>query len=234
MIVWVRGTWLTVQTEARAFARRTGVMPLIRRFTTRTEDKFHAALRGAIRPGDVVWDVGANLGVYTEVFADWVGSSGTVVAFEPVPSCFREMERRLGSRDNVIRLECGLGDTDGDLPMMVDDHPLAGTHSFAGGSGTAVQLKVHRGDTVVSDDSAPAPNVVKIDVEGFEQEVLDGLGAILRDPSCRAILCEVHFTVLDQRGRRQAPREIEALLKASGYRTRWVDSSHIAGERDGG
>jgi FkbM family methyltransferase len=209
-------------------------MSLVRRFVTRTEDKFHDALHGAIRRGDVVWDVGANLGVYTEAFANWVGPSGTVVAFEPMPSCFSEMERRIGGRDNVTMLECGLGDTDGDLPMMVDDYSLAGTHSFAGGSGTTVQVRVHRGDTVVSVGSAPAPDVVKIDVEGFEQEVLDGLGSILRDASCRAVFCEVHFTVLDQRGRRQAPREIEALLRASGYKTRWVDSSHIAGERDGG
>ena len=50
------------------------------------EARFMRALNARVRPGDVVWDIGANVGMYTQQFAHAVGRSGRVIAFEPAPT----------------------------------------------------------------------------------------------------------------------------------------------------
>jgi hypothetical protein len=67
---------------------------------------------------------------------------------------------------------------------------------------------------------------VKIDVEGFEPEVIRGMPNVLR--SVRAAFVEVHFAILENRGMLQAPSDIVAELRSLGFTTiKWVDASHI-------
>jgi predicted methyltransferase len=100
--------------KARSLARKTGVIGLINRLrpSGSYEERVHKALAAAVRPGDLVWDVGANVGVYTEQFCDWVGADGLVVAFEPwAESCARIRERLPDCA--WLRVEnVALGDTD--------------------------------------------------------------------------------------------------------------------------
>ena len=84
---------------------------------------------------------------------------------------------------------------------------------------------------MVSDARAAVPNVVKIDTEGFELDVLQGMGTVLAEPALRGVFVEVHFGLLADRGMADAPSTIEALLRAAGFETTWVDPSHIAGTR---
>lgn len=82
--------------KARSFARKTGVIGLINRLrpSGSYERRAHEALIRAVKPGDVLWDVGANIGVYSELFCQWVGEDGLVMAFEPwAESCQRIRER---------------------------------------------------------------------------------------------------------------------------------------------
>lgn len=64
--------------KLRSIARRVGLLALIQpMFRGRTyEEEFGNAMLGEVRPGDVVWDVGANVGLYTRKFIDKVGPSG--------------------------------------------------------------------------------------------------------------------------------------------------------------
>jgi hypothetical protein len=78
------------------------------------------------------------------------------------------------------------------------------------------------------------PNLLKIDVEGFEEEVLKGMELLLAAPQVRAIFLEVHFEILESRGRSEAPLRIEKLLRSNGLMPRWVDSSHIVAKRKPG
>src|SRR5215469_11881588 len=59
------------------------------------EEDLRGALAKTVRPGDIVWDVGANVGVYTELFCKWVGPEGGVVAFEPNPGPIAQSKDRL-------------------------------------------------------------------------------------------------------------------------------------------
>jgi hypothetical protein len=89
---------------------------------------------------------------------------------------------------------------------------------------------ISRGDTA-RNRLGRTPNVIKVDVEGFEEEVLLGMGDVLTSPELRSVLVEVHFLKLEVRGRATAPVRIEKLLKSKGFRTDWVDASHLVGTR---
>lgn len=77
------------------------------------------------------------------------------------------------------------------------------------------------------------PTLIKIDTEGFELDVLRGMVALIEDtPTLRARFIEVHFGLLAECGMPEAPIMIEQLLEKNGFKTTWVDSSHIAAVRD--
>jgi FkbM family methyltransferase len=77
-------------------------------------------------------------------------------------------------------------------------------------SSNIVKVQVARGD----DLDFPQPNIVKIDVEGFEYDVIAGMQTRLRAQECRAVFCELHFEVLERRGFRQAPAKIVNRLRS--------------------
>jgi hypothetical protein len=79
----------------------------------------------------------------------------------------------------------------------------------------------------VQSDVVDVPNVVKIDVEGFELEVLSGMKQILANRALKAVGIEVHFKLLQERGLTRAPRQMESLLQEAGFLCSWPDSSHI-------
>ena len=69
---------------------------------------------------------------------------------------------------------------------------------------------------------------VGVDVEGSELDVFVGLGELLKEKSCRAVFCEVHFGLLAERGQPYASKEIEKLLAESGLSEQsWLDASHL-------
>ncbi len=92
----------------------------------------------------------------------------------------------------------------------------------------AIEVSVERGDSFRSSGS---PNIVKIDVEGFELEVLKGMSGLLSDPALRAMFVEVHFLSLANRGLDNAPADMTALIRAAGFEIRWIDPSHFGAIR---
>ena len=234
---------LQLSTELRSGARRLGVLRLLKRpagWLRRMrghetwESGFGQAMLDALQPGDAVWDIGANVGFYSEQFAAAVGPAGAVLAFEPTPVCHARLAERMSQWANTRTFQMALGESEGVLPIALASNELAGTHSLVGPPVDAervVDVSVVPGDLLVVRDGLPAPTFVKIDVEGFEEEVIRGLQKGLSGSRCRAVFCEIHFSILDARGERQAPARIEALLREWGFETRWVDASHLAAER---
>ena len=226
------------QVKLRSLARRTGAIGAIHLLQSRLrpagayEQRVHEALAGAVRPGDVVWDVGANVGVYTELFCEWVGKDGSVVAFEPFADSCAHIRERLPDCAWLRVENVALGETDaiGRLVTSADsvENHLA-TDSSIDAAGT-VAVTICRGDAI-SARLGRAPNVVKVDVEGFEEEVLAGMAETLASPDLRSLLVEVHFSKLEQRGRAMAPVRIKRLLRGKGFKTSWVDASHLFATR---
>lgn len=222
--------------RARTMARKAGLIGVINRFRAAGpyEQRVNEALSQAVHPGDVVWDIGANVGVYSEIFCRQVGSSGTVVAFEPFADSCAQIRQRLADCSwlRVENIALGEVDTQGRLvmgPASVENH-LETEADKQQGDSDSVPVEICRADTMLN-RLGRTPNVVKVDVEGFEEEVLNGMHQTLQQPDLRAVLVEVHFMKLEQRGREKAPIRIEKLLAGKGFRTQWVDASHIFATR---
>jgi FkbM family methyltransferase len=218
----------------RNFLRRAGITKLIRELTgsPNYEEAFKSELFGAIRPGDCVWDVGANVGYYTVKFCEAV-PDGQVVAFEPNPMSRDRLREALRARQNVTIRPEALGSAAGRLNFSPGKDALGATSKVnPSGSGEGdIIVVVERGDELINAGLVPMPNVIKIDTEGFEREVIEGISKTLGSPVLHTVAVEVHFGLLVERGQPGAPAEIEQGLRSAGLSTRWTDASHIVGRR---
>jgi len=195
------------------------------------EDQFQAAMLDAIRPGDTVWDVGANVGFYSKKFSDIAGSSGKVFAYEPSPANLQRLNEAVASLGNVTVVPVALGECEDVVEFEQGNDPLGATSRIVDKvvKSSEKQVKVHvsSGDHLVSSGVAAMPNVIKIDTEGFELDVLRGLKQTLRQKNLRTLCVEIHFGLLNERGLPNAPSDIEKLLVSSGFSLVWTDASHI-------
>ncbi|NEN94750.1 MAG: FkbM family methyltransferase [Moorea sp. SIO3I7] len=73
------------------------------------------------------------------------------------------------------------------------------------------------------------PNIIKIDVEGFELEVLKGIQTVLSSSTLKAVFIEVHFKLLEENGYTNAIEMIVKILHKYGFSTTWIDFLHIVG-----
>jgi len=229
--------------KLRTISRKSGILRVVKSFLGRDrksyEEAFHIALKSAVATGDIVWDIGANVGLYTSHFLDWVGPSGEVVAFEPLPKAFKALTDKIMAhpyKDRAV-LEClALSDYSGETAFIDDDETSEGisrTGHLAdiADAGPVIIVKVDTADLVVSRDSLSVPNIVKIDVEGFEEDVLRGGEKTFKNTGCRHLLIEVHFERIDERNIGNSVSRIVAMLKKWGYKLKWIDESHLHASR---
>jgi FkbM family methyltransferase len=165
-------------------------------------EEYHA-FRAAVARGNIVLDVGANVGSYTLLFAMWTGPTGRVFAFEPAP------EARNGLRLHLALN--GLQDRVDIVPVAVSSNVGSTRFDAAGASGSnaiAVNDRSASSDSIdietTTIDAFCArhglrPDVVKIDVEGAELDALTGARRVLATPGVQAFL-EFHPTVWAVRG----------------------------------
>lgn len=129
-----------------------------------------------LRENDVVFDIGADLGIYTCVSAT---RGITTVAFEPLPT------RRGKLRANIRQNQCASA-------VHVKPYALleAGISDWLKREFPAVETAV--GDCLVKNGVVPQPSIMKIDVEGGELSTLKGLKQSMANPACHTIYCELH------------------------------------------
>lgn len=143
--------------------------------------------RRMIRPGMVVLDVGAHLGYYSRLFSKWVGPTGRVFAFEPCSENFDVLMHNLSSRRyrNVTLLRQAVGASVGQGILHLS--PGHSNHSLYAGftQETGQELvELVSLDAFMEKYQLPAVDFIKIDVEGAEIEVLQGMrNLVSRSPS---------------------------------------------------
>jgi FkbM family methyltransferase len=182
----------------------------------RMEPSVQRTLRAIIEPGDVFFDVGANVGFFTILGARLVGESGSVVAFEPEPENLAALRDNvnLNAFSNVVVVESAVSSSSGTAQL----HVLHRATARLLPAGDEVERKGSRVVTTSIDDFLAEhpelePDVVKIDVEGHEAEVIRGM----RETLARlrpTVLCELHRTNL----------EVAAAFDEAGYRTTVLDA----------
>jgi FkbM family methyltransferase len=150
----------------------------------RFEPTTAAAISRIVKPGQIVLDIGANIGAHTLRIARLVGETGHVFAFEPTDFAFGKLVTNLGLNPSlsgrVTAIQCFLGSsaTGGTPPAIYSSWPLtkaSGLHRVhLGAAMTTGQTKTLLLDNVIAERNIARVDVVKMDVDGFECDVLDG------------------------------------------------------------
>lgn len=164
--------------------------------------------------GGTVIDVGASIGDHTITYADWVGPTGLVAAFEVNPRAYECLEHNTKHLPQVLPVKTGLSDVDGKVVLVELDNAGA-NYLTTGKSKTKVP--------VTALDSYEFKNVsfIKIDVEGYEVKVLEGARTTIAD-SRPVMLIEVNRATLERAGT-SAERLFEVLTEL-GYSMEITDN----------
>lgn len=135
--------------------------------------------RRLVRPGDVVLDVGANIGAHTLPLARLAGPAGEVVAFEPQRVLFQTLcaNMALNSVTNARCLPYAVGAAAGEIDAPRPDYARPGSFGSlaVGGPGPAERVRVVTVDSLALDRC----RLIKVDVEGYEEQVLRGAAGTL-------------------------------------------------------
>lgn len=132
--------------------------------------------RKILKTGDVVIDIGANIGYYTRLASNLVGNEGSVLAFEPMPAALRLLRMNCAELLNVTIFPMALCDTVGVGTFYIRKN--GDTSSLNNTSGAkALQVKMSTADDILM--KYKRIDFIKIDVEGFEMDVLNGAKKIL-------------------------------------------------------
>lgn len=150
-------------------------------------------------PEDVFWDIGANIGTHACLVGQAVDS---VVAIEARPDTVPKLRKNLNR--NGINMDCfglALDSTKGTVELGLSDNLSTdvgvGSYSVVRNENEQDQVPVEAvsGDWLIENEGVSPPTIAKIDVEGAEERVLNGMSSALS--RCRVLFCEVHTDCVD-------------------------------------
>jgi FkbM family methyltransferase len=206
--------------------------PNTRHFVTgEYERPVQEALAAIVKPGDVCYDIGANLGFFSALLGRLTGPTGSVVAFEPVPGIAAHLERcvQRNRLRNVRVCRMAVSDTDSSCELQLARHiggaVLKGAGAPPDPAGCLV-VRAARLESLVAEFRLPPPDLVKIDVEGAELSVLHGMEGIIR---ARAPAIVMEFDDQSEAICEQKLATCEAYLRGFGYRFRRLRNSYPDG-----
>jgi len=216
--LWIRikrnQTFLIRSTSAK-FKMKNSKMKELNEWRYESEYEVLDDFLNEVQDQDVIFDVGANTGLYT-CFAAVKNQSVNVVAFEPYQPNVEVLKKniKLNSVENVRIIDTALSNTNGTAKFEVPgyDMPGYGTGSISDNieDTKTVNIQTSTGDDLI-EEGLQQPNVLKIDVEGAEERVLEGLLNTMAEESCRLVYCEVH----DDSG-----ESVDTFLTDCGFKTK--------------
>ncbi len=152
-------------------------------------------MRGVVCPGDVAFDIGANIGLHMSLLSNAVGGSGRVIAFEPNPDLHRLLVRTAEEAGNCEVHCLALSDAADTATLFVpDDHSMGSLADWTSGRRGATRQVVcglAPLDAMVKEGRIPSPDFIKCDVEGAELKVFRGGRDTLDSPDGPVLLFEV-------------------------------------------
>jgi FkbM family methyltransferase len=204
-----------MEATLNAFWKRYGIMRSILMYYAKpfAKQRMMGFYRSFVQPGDLCFDVGAHVGSRTRVF---LALGARVVAIEPQPDFMKLLQRWYGANPNVTLVDAALGAASGHAEMRISQRTptvttlstewidqVTAVPSFAWVEWDQAQtVKVTTLDTLIAENGEPA--FCKIDVEGYELEVLRGLSRPIRAlsfeyiPAARdlAVHCAEHIATM--------------------------------------
>ncbi len=179
-------------------SRDTGIAPYLLMGKPFAPDEI-ALLEKILKPKMVFVDIGANIGYFSLIAAKLVGSGGKVFAFEPDSENFKLLEKNIKANNykNITAVQKAISDKTGKARLYLDSENLCG-HSLTARKGN----KFVEVETVVLDDFLRDEkiDVIKIDVEGFEPAVLEGMKNIIKNNKDIMIITEFYPNAIKRAG----------------------------------
>lgn len=209
----------------RNLLQKTGIYPLARSIYRslhpqhRRERKFNRRFyEQLIRPGDLCFDIGANVGQTIEAF---LSASARVIAVEPNPRCANVLAYQFGGHPDVTLLQVGVAAAAGhaDLHFHGTESTASMREDWPFQNDETTRVPVTTLDALMAEHGRP--RFLKVDVEGFELEVFKGLTSAVpviyfeahRHESERAVAILQHLASVGS---------IEAVHAAAGDNSRWL------------
>lgn len=182
------------------------------------EGEKQAAFTRHLRPGSVVYDVGANVGFYTLLGSVVIGNEGSVYAFEPVPRNLEYLREhvRMNGLANVRVFDAAMGEAEGRVRFSLASNPSMG--HVGGGDGEEIEVRMETLDGLVAREGLGAPDLIKCDIEGAEAGFLKGARETLRAHR-PAILLATHG--------RAVHADCCGILRDLGYRVEALDGGSV-------
>jgi len=215
------GPSLLIELEPGLFIRPMGLsfveVEIIRRgmFEPETVHAFAALLA----PGMTVMDVGANIGQFTLVAANRVGTTGRVHSFEPTPELVAHILRNLelNGLENVAVNPIAVSDEAGRATLHLVEPDNPGENSIVNPSPGARTLEVPTVtlDGYIAEHEVGRVDVIKIDIEGAEIPALRGAPGLLSGDESPVLVLEFHPKTLAYSG--HSPDDMLGLLASYGY-----------------
>lgn len=160
-------------------------------FFKRRQDKYDIALMELhIKKGDIVLDIGANIGFYTKILSELVGESGKVYAFEPDKKNFFYLQKNAGHLKNVTLINKAVSDKTGMITLYQSDLLNVDHKTYA----TETYTSKNEIECVAVDDFIPNHKVdfIKIDIQGFEYFAFKGMKEIFNANDNLKIITEFY------------------------------------------
>jgi FkbM family methyltransferase len=157
------------------------------------------ALQRELKAGQVVYDIGANVGFYSLLASVLVGETGHVYSFEPFPDNLRELRRHLELNQvaNCTVMDAAVSSLDGEAPFDPSEDRCMG-HLSANG---ILRVRTLTLDRLIQEQGMRPPNLMKIDIEGAEYECLRGAAGVIQEFAPVIFLAthgrEAHTSCLD-------------------------------------
>ena len=178
--------------------------------------------------GMAVLDIGANIGYFTLLAAREVGPGGLVLAVEPEPQNNLLIKRNalLNGYNNIKIINKAVGNSVGEGSLFVsslDNGSHSVNSSAARGVSEELIVNMTTVDRVLEDEEWPNIDLIKIDVEGAELKVLDGMTSLFCKMPCVKLLIEYCPLLLSASG--TDPVEVNRVLKSYGYSLEFLDET---------
>ncbi|MEJ5992840.1 FkbM family methyltransferase [Pedobacter sp. Du54] len=131
-----------------------------------------------INPGDIILDIGANIGFHSLYFAELTGQNGKVFSFEPIQGNFDALKENLALNNfpQIFPSNIALGNENARISIYLDqDAKNPGAYSLLAKGEKNYVIACEKGDDFLKKLGVDHVHFMKIDVEGYEFEVLKGL-----------------------------------------------------------
>lgn len=186
-------------------------------------------IKKIVSDGDVVLDLGANIGYYTMIFAKLIGPKGKVFAFEPEPNNFELLKKNLtinGYQNSTIE-DAAVSDENGEIKLYLSEGRATNHRTFHSKSVSknfVVVKKVKLDDYFKNNPIRKRISFVKMDVEGSELDALKGMTSILNENKNIKILIE--FAPQNIREFGAQPSDLLKILRNHGFSLYEVNSEN--------